>query len=631
MKKQQTTSRLALETMPWFRDQRTEVKLIVGFGLISLVIMFIAGLGYFKLRQLANQSQIVYVDYVTPLSNFNEIGTALTDHHQTLLQIASVTRKSDAEPEIAKLATHEANIKDKLSSYGNGTMRVSRSGRDERQGVDQLRPAIDAYFHEAKGALEAYMDSFDRKLSADQAEQMRELGILALTVNLTPAFDKSVDKHSEQVKTMTEIAHDLNEDAKAISENGTNLMLIGGILAVAFGLWFGYRLAHFFARNVIHIADVANQAAQGNFQARAKIETNDEFGQMAKSFNAMLDRLTTLVSTEEERDTMQKRLMAFLVMVSEVGKGDLTKRGEVTADMFGNLADGLNLMLGRFGKLLGQVRDAAGAVNKSAGTLRDTATQMSGTARHQAEESVRTLSAVEQLTQGMKQVADTANTSSDSAKQVLVATERGRKAVQDTVHDMQEIRGAVQRMSKQIKSLGDRSLEISQIVSTIRDIASQTNLLALNAAIEAAGAGEAGARFAVVADQVRKLAESSTQATREIADLVKTIQTETQDAVIAMEQETQAVEAGSASAMKTGEVFGEISTIAKRSAELAVAIANSASEQSSSTEKVGRSLKEFTGGAVATQKATDTTRQTIEEMAKLAESLTSQVGQFKLA
>lgn len=327
---------------------------------------------------------------------------------------------------------------------------------------------------------------------------------------------------------------------------------------------------------------------------------------------------------------MQKRLMAFLVMVSEVGKGDLTKRGEVTADMFGNLADGLNLMLARFGKLLGQVRDAAERVNRSAGSLRETASQMSGTAKHQAEESVRTLGAVELLTSSMRQVADTATASSESAKQVLSATEKGRQAVQETVQDMQNIRAAVQRMSKQVKALGDRSLEISQIVSTIRDIASQTNLLALNAAIEAAGAGEAGARFAVVADQVRKLAESSTQATREITELVKGIQSETQDAVVAMEHETQAVEAGSQSALKTGEVFSEISDIAKRSAELAVAIATSATEQTQSTERVGRSLKDFTGGAVATQKATDTTRQTIEEMAKLAEGLTAQVSQFKL-
>src|SRR2546428_9736606 len=137
----------------------------------------------------------------------------------------------------------------------------------------------------------------------------------------------------------------------------------------------------------------------------------------------------------------------------------------------------------------------------------------------------------------MRQVASTAGTSSESAQQALTATEKGRLAVQETLQGIQSIRAAVQRMSKQVKGLGDRSLEISQIVSTIKDIAAQTNLLALNAAIEAAGAGEAGARFAVVADQVRKLAEGSSHAAREIADLVAVIQHETQATVIAMEQE----------------------------------------------------------------------------------------------
>ncbi|MBM3854364.1 MAG: methyl-accepting chemotaxis protein, partial [Verrucomicrobia bacterium] len=168
-------------------------------------------------------------------------------------------------------------------------------------------------------------------------------------------------------------------------------------------------------------------------------------------------------------------------------------------------------------------------------------------------------------------------------------------------------------------------------VLTIREIANQTNLLALNAAIEAAGAGEAGARFAVVADEVRKLAESSTQATREVADLVKVIQGETQTAVVTMEHETQAVEAGSASALRTGDVFRTISSIAERSAELAQRIASSASEQTSSTDQVGRAIKDFTGGAVATQRATSQANETVEEMVKLAEGLTASVEQFKLA
>ncbi len=616
----------------WFASLNTQAKLMTGFGVVSVIIVAMTAVGAVSLQQLAAQSQAVYVDYSVPLAEFNEMGTALTRHRQLLLDLAASTRKSDFEADVVRLAPEKERVLKTLAEYETTALRVSKSGRDEAKDLQQLKPALKAYFEQAEGGLSAMAESFNNKnLTSEQVDDMRALGRQALIVNVTPAFEQAVKRHLEQVTTMKEIASDLNEDAKSIASNGRYVLVFGGLVAVGLGLGIGYWLARYFARNVVHIAQVAEQAAAGNYQARAKIGSKDELGQMATSFNTMLDRITALVTSEEERDMMQKRLMQFLVLVSEVGKGDLTKRGEVTADTFGNLADGFNLMITRFGQLLKQVREAAERVNRSAGTVRDTAGQMASTARHQAEESVKTLAQVEQLAASMRKVSETAGASSESAKQVLQATERGNHAVQETVRDMQSIRGAVQRMSKQVKALGDRSLEISQIVSTIREIANQTNLLALNAAIEAAGAGEAGARFAVVADQVRKLAESSTQATREIADLVKVIQGETQDAVVAMEQETQAVEAGSASALRTGDVFKEISDIAKRSAELAQTIAGSAAQQTASTDQVGRAIKEFTGGTVATQKATDATRATVEDMAKLAESLTASVAQFKLA
>jgi len=510
-------------------------------------------------------------------------------------------------------------------------LRVSKSGRDEAKDLQALNDALSSYFASTDGAISAFQDSYSPGLTEEQRQMMRDLGTLAISVEVGTKYNAATTRVRELLTTIRDVAKDLNDSGQAEASFRSRVVIIGAVLAIILGGTIGYLLARFFSRGVIHIAKVAEQAAAGNLQARATMQSEDELGQMAGAFNQMLDRITALVQTEDERNIMQRRLMEFLALVSDVGKGDLTKRGEVTADMFGNLADAFNLMLERFGKLMRQTREAADRVNQSATSVRDNSGQMAATAKHQAEESTRTLTAVEGLAISMRKVAETAGASSESAKQVLTATERGRVAVQETVQDMQGIRGAVQRMSKQVKGLGDRSLEISQIVSTIRDIASQTNLLALNAAIEAAGAGEAGARFAVVADQVRKLAESSTQATREIADLVKLIQTETQDAVVAMEQETQAVEAGSASALRTGQVFEEISQIAQRSSELAQSIANSATEQTASTDKVGRALKDFTGGAVATQKATDTTRVTVEEMAKLAQGLNASVSQFKVA
>lgn len=610
----------------------TRTKLLASFGLVSLVIIVMATFGVLTLRQLSAASQAVYVDYTVPLADFAEMGSALTVHHQILTNMTNITKHADFVSEFKRLAPYREKVNRVLTDYSATVLRVSRSGRDETKDLAILKPAIEQYFKESEGALSALADSFGKSLTPAQAENLRELGVLALRVNLQQPFDLVIARHQEQVLDLEDVAKDLNEDAQATAFNGTITLIIGGLIAMAVGLGIGFWIAKFFSNNLSHIAQVAQLAASGNYQSRANITSKEEMGQMATAFNTMLDRIiTSLKTTENERDEMQKRLMVFLVLVSDVGKGDLTKRGEVTADVFGNLADGFNLMTQRFGQLMKQVREAAERVNKSTGTLRENANQMAGTAKKQADESIKTLSAVEQLTSSMRQVSETASASSESAKQVLQATEQGRAAVQETMQDMQNIRSTVQRMSKQVKALGDRSLEISTIVSTIRDIANQTNLLALNAAIEAAGAGEAGVRFAVVADQVRKLAESSTQATREIADLVKVIQSETQDTVVSMEQETQAVEAGSASALRTGEVFKQISGIAQRSAELAEVIASAAVNQTASTDQVGRSLKDFAGGAVATQKATDSARVTVEDMAKLAEGLTSSVSQFKLA
>ncbi len=615
----------------WFQNLKTLSKLVVGFSAVGAIMIMVIVIGLISLNQLKGELQTIYDGSTLALSNTGITSTNLGLYHNALLSIGRQSRKRDFDDSVAPLAELKKRTLAPLEADQASKLHESLTGRDEGKDLAALRDALKEYFVASEGAVGAFADSFDASHSDEQKKAMKDLGNFTLSVEVANKYSTATLRVRELMTRIREMAKELNDNGQAEASYRANVALIGGCLALLLGAAIGYFLARNIVRNIVHVADVAQQAAAGNLQARAKLESDDEVGHMAKAFNSMLDRLAGLVSTEEERDMMQKRLVQFLVLVSDVGKGDLTKRGEVTADMFGNLADGFNLMIQRFAHLMKQVRESAERVNKSAGSLRENAGQMAGTARHQADESMKTLGAVEQLAASMRQVAEIAGASSESALQVLQATEIGRVAVQKTVQDMQSIRSAVQRMSKQVKALGERSLEISQIVSTIREIANQTNLLALNAAIEAAGAGEAGARFAVVADQVRRLAESSTQATREIADLVKVIQSETQSAVVAMEQETQAVEAGSASALRTDDVFKEISTIAHRSAELAQSIASSAADQTASTDQVGRSIKDFTGGAVATQRATDAARATVEDMVKLAESLTASVSQFKLA
>ena len=375
------------------------------------------------------------------MTEFNQLLFNVNRYHESLVDVARTPRASDFEIELKDIAPYRGEIERLISSYEKTTLRTSSTGRDEAKDLAELKTALNEFFGQGDAAINTIKESFENKsLTSGQALAMRELGALAITVSLSPAFEKVTQRHAEQIKTMSEVAKDLSDEAKTMASNATLILVVGGVAAVLLGLALGYWVAHKLSLGIGQVASVAQQAASGNYQARAKITSKDELGQMATSFNAMLDRITALVTSEGERDEMQKRLMNFLVLVSDVGKGDLTKRGEVTADMFGNLADGFNLMIARFGQLLKQVREAAERVNKSAGTLRDSAGQMAGTAKHQADESVKTLSAVEQLAAQMRQVAETAGASSESAKQVLQATERGRVAVQETVQDMQSIR-----------------------------------------------------------------------------------------------------------------------------------------------------------------------------------------------
>lgn len=616
----------------WFNNLKTLPKLIFGLSAVGATMAIALVIGLIGLTAMKDRMQSIYEGPTLALSNIGVTSTNLGLYHSALLNTGRHTRKRDFDDAVAPLAALKRQILASLDAYKTVELQAASSADGPgKHSVAVLQKALKDYFTASEGAIGAFADSFNASLSEEQKQAMRELGHFSLSVDVASKYGTSTNEARELMNSVRETAKGLNDKAQAEADDHVNMVVIGGLIALLLGGGIGYVVARNIAHSIVHVADVAGQAAAGNLQARARLESRDEIGHMAMAFNAMLDRITHLASTEEERDMMHKRLAQFQVLVLDIGKGDLTKRGEVTADMFGTLTDGFNLVIQRFSQLMRQVRDSAERVSKSAGALRENAGQMAGTARRQADESRKALGAVEQLVISMRQVSDIASASSDAARQVLHATEEGRSAVQETLQDIGSIRSAVQRMAKLVKLLGDRSLEISQIVSGIGETANRTNLLALNAAIEAAGAGEAGARFGVVADQVRKLAESSMQATREVSELIKVIQSEAHNVVAAMEQETQAVEAGSASALRTGDVFQNISTIAERSAELARTIGSSAAEQAASTDQVGRSIKEFTGGATATQHATDQTRASVEDLVKLAEGLTASVAQFKLA
>jgi twitching motility protein PilJ len=424
---------------------------------------------------------------------------------------------------------------------------------------------------------------------------------------------------------------------RAATASGRVLLLVFGV-AAALALLAGVLFARRITRPVTSLVRVAQRVGRGDLTQLAPVTSADEIGRMAATFNDAIVRLRGLVQTEAERDeerrrreALQQNIVRFLDTVVEIGQGDLTRRGEVTGDVLGNVVDAVNLMAEELAGIIGEVRQAAGQVAASSREMMGTTGQMAVAAQAQANEAMGVSSAMEEMALSVRKVADNADQSAEAARHGLEAAQKGEQAVHDSLARMQRIRAEVQTIAKKIKALGDRSLEISDIVGTIQDIAAQTHLLALNASIEAAGAGEAGLRFSVVADEVRKLADRATRATKDISALIKNVQVETQEAVVAMEEGTKQVESGYAVSLRAEESLQEIARISELAADLATQISSATQKQVRVAESAATAVQSISSAAVQTEQGVSTSQKTVEELADLAEDLTAKLARFKLA
>jgi len=411
---------------------------------------------------------------------------------------------------------------------------------------------------------------------------------------------------------------------------GASGALLGAIgLAIVGALSLIFVLSKRVLKPVGELAKFSERFAAGDSRARAEVDSGDEFGSIAENCNRAVARVAHAATNQQAQDSLQRSITDLLNTINLVARGDLTIRGKVTNDALGNVVDSVNFMLDNFTKVLERVRKAAIDVSTSANQILNSADEMTAGATQQDQEITNTSSAVEELTVSMKQVSNNAEASAEAARRALDAAEQGNRAVRDTLEGMQRIRASVQATAKKIKSLGDRSLEISEIINVINDITEQTNLLALNAAIEAARAGEAGRGFAVVADEVRKLAEHSRSATKDIAALIKAIQAETNEAVVVMEDGTREVEDGASLADQAGKALEAISSVVRQSAELVQEISLASKQQVRGTEGVANAMQIISGITRQTTQGARQTASTVGNMVKMSEQLNEALAQFR--
>ncbi len=319
------------------------------------------------------------------------------------------------------------------------------------------------------------------------------------------------------------------------------------------------------------------------------------------------------------------------VLITAESDGDLTQRLDYAKrDEFGEMCIAFNAFMEKLNEIVTRIITSATQLSSSAGNLLTTSEMMASNAGEVASQVGTVAVASEEMAATSNEVASNCTVAADSSKHANSAALTGASVVQETVSVMNRIAQRVKESAKTVESLGGRSNEIGEIVGTIEDIADQTNLLALNAAIEAARAGEQGRGFAVVADEVRALAERTTKATKEIGKMIKTIQQETREAVGSMEEGVAEVEKGTAEAAKSGqalkEILGQIGTVTMQVNQIATA----AEQQTSTTNEISNNIHLITDAMNSSTEVAKESAQAAGELSAVAEDLKSIVGQFKV-
>lgn len=423
-----------------------------------------------------------------------------------------------------------------------------------------------------------------------------------------------------------------------LSRTGVWMTLAAGVAGFGTAWILGGATTRQMKQSVIDLQSQFDAVAQGNLTARASVYSQDEFGQLSTGFNQMARVILTTTSEaqrkaeeqEQAKEDLQRQVIRLLDDVEGAARGDLTVQAEVTADVLGAVADSFNLTIQNLREIVQQVKIAARQVTKSSTENEIFARSLSSDALRQAEELAVTLNSVQVMTDSIQRVAESAREAEEVARTASTTALKGGEAVERTVSGILQIRETVAETTRKVKRLAESSQEISKIVALISQIASRTNLLALNASIEAARAGEAGRGFAIVADEVRQLADRAAKASKEIEQIVLQIQSETGSVMTAMEEGTQQVIEGTRLAEQAKRSLEDIIQVSNRIDVLVRSITADTVEQTETSRAVAQVMQSVELTAQETSQEAQRVSGSLQSLVGVARDLLASVERFRV-
>jgi twitching motility protein PilJ len=583
---------------------------------------------------------------------------ATTQRWQTQSQTSTTSGKetaksSPAEPDASPQGEEEVGLfktPAQSSSQGQGTAQHEEKADSDQQALfASSSGAQGANLFSSGASAQGVADvAFDSESEVGEPVVEHEQGWLSFLENASLSKKRKLVTGAVGVASAVVVAvgsfavSPLGENrspfsAGNIAKSGF-IGLIGGAASGAFTWVTGGLVIKQIKRATGDLQAQVYAVQQGNLEAKATIYSQDEFGQLATGFNQM----TRVVSTttreaqrkaqeqEQAKEELQQQVIRLLDDVEGAARGDLTVQAEVSADVLGAVSDAFNLTIRNLRTIVQQVKEAAKQVNEGAAESSSFAQGLSEDALKQAEELAVSLNSAQMMTESIQRVADNAKEAESVARTASETALKGGEAVDSTVSGILQIRQTVAESTRKVKRLAESSQEISKIVSVISQIATRTNNLAMNASIEAARAGEAGRGFAVIADEVRQLADRSTKSLRDIEKIVHQIQSETNSVMVGMEEGTQQVIEGTQRAEQAKNALEDIIQVSNRIDSLVQSITADTVEQSETAQSVAQVMQSVEMTAQGTSQESQQVSTALQNLVSLSGDLLASVERFRI-
>jgi methyl-accepting chemotaxis protein len=589
-------------------------KLALGFAILVAIIGVLAAYGAYRDDQVASAVARLYENGAVATQELGRASRVLQKIRGRMFYHAGVTDTATMDAIQRELPTLDAEYLEALRKA-----EAAFGSRD-----------LDRQFAEARERFVIYASLRDREVlpvsrSGDTARALS----LMMTLTRQP-FDDTAASLDDVTNRIVDATRELHDRARATIARGQQIAVTGSVAALGAAILVGLLLSRSITQRIVEVARVARVVSSGGRES-ARVEGNDEVSALATDFNRMTDELARRIDEQSAaREELARAVSTYARFVERVAKGDLAAEvgAEGSGDL-GKLGENLAAMGKALRRMTEDVRTTVGSLSTATQEISATTQEQSASAAESAAAVAETVATVDEVTQSAQHVADRARAVANGARESVQGSAAGRDAVERTVAAMDRAKEQVEAIAARMLALSEQAQAIGQVIGTVNELAEQSNLLALNAAIEAARAGEHGRGFAIVAQEVRALAEQSKRATAQVRSLLGDVQRSTATAVLATEEGNKAVGVALERVREAGGRIEQLASVIDTSAMAAEQILAAAEQQVTGVGQISRAMHSIDQATAQTVEGTRQAERAARELNELALRLRDTVAQYR--